>query len=91
VKTGVIGMHDQYSIGAPKLSSSPFGQRVKNLSYIIARVEFESFWQDIDQVEIARIPNYGEHHFLGSVPLSFSNLCIRLRQNELMACVQVKP
>jgi hypothetical protein len=26
-------------------------------------VEFEAFWQDIDQVETARISNYGEHHF----------------------------
>jgi hypothetical protein len=60
---------------------------------MVARVEFEFFWQDIDQVEIARTPNYGEHHFLGleSVPLSFRNLCIRLRPNELMVCVQVKP
>jgi hypothetical protein len=58
-------MHDQFSIGVPNLSSSPFGQRVKNLSYRLARVEFESFWQDIGQVETARISNYGEHHFLG--------------------------
>jgi hypothetical protein len=93
VRTGVIGIHDQLSIGAPNLSSSPFGQRVKNLSYIIVRVEFESFWKDIDQVETARIPNYGERHFLGldSVPLSFRNLCIQLRPNELMICMQVKP
>jgi hypothetical protein len=47
---------------------------------------------DIDQVETARIPNYGEYRFLGldSMPLSFRNLCIRLRPNELMVCVQVK-
>jgi hypothetical protein len=44
-------------------------------------------------MEIARIPNYGEYHFWGldSVPLFFRNLCIRLRPNELMACVQLKP
>jgi hypothetical protein len=60
---------------------------------MVARVEFESFWQDIGQVETVRIPKYGEYHFLGldSVPLSFRNLCIRPRQNELMVCVQVKP
>jgi hypothetical protein len=86
---GVIGNHDQFSPSAPKLSSSPFGQKVKNLSYIAARVEFESFWQDIDQVETTRIPNYDEYHFLrlDSAPLSVKNLCIRLRPNELMVCV----
>jgi hypothetical protein len=92
LKINGIGMHDQFSIGAPKLSSSPFGWRVKNLNGIVASVEFESFWQDIDQVETVRISNYSEHHFLGldSVPLSVRNLCIRLRPNELMVCVQVK-
>jgi hypothetical protein len=60
---------------------------------MVGRVGFEAFWQDIDQVETARIPNYGEYHILGldSVPLSLRNLCIRLRPNELMVCVQVKP
>jgi hypothetical protein len=93
VRTGVIDMHDQFSIGAPNLSFSTFGQRVKNLSYIITRIEFESFWQDIDQMETARIPNYGEHHvlILDSVPLSFRNLCIRLCPNEFMVRVHVKP
>jgi hypothetical protein len=86
-------MDDQFSIGAPNLSSLPFGWRVKNLNYVAARVESESFWQDIDQVETARKPIYGEHHFLGldSVPPSFRNRCIRLRPNELLVCVQVKP
>jgi hypothetical protein len=45
-------MHNQFSIGAPNLSFSPFGQRAKNLSYIVARVESESFWQDINQVKL---------------------------------------
>jgi hypothetical protein len=85
-------MHDQFSIGAPNLSSSPFGSRVKNLSYTAARLEFESSWQEINQVETAKMPNYREHHFLGldSVPLFFRNLCIQLRPNELMVCVQIK-
>jgi hypothetical protein len=63
------------------------------MSYMVARVEFESFWQDINQVETARIPSYGERYCLGldSVQLSFRNLCIRLRPNKLMVCVQLKP
>jgi hypothetical protein len=60
---------------------------------MVARVEFESFWSDIDQAETARVPNYGEHHFLelDSVPFSFRNLCIRVSPNKFMVCVQVKP
>jgi hypothetical protein len=86
-------MHNQFSIGAPNLSFSPFGERVKNLSDIVARAEFESFWQDIDEMETARVSDYDERHFLGldGVPLSFRNLCLRLRPNELMVCVQIKP
>jgi hypothetical protein len=70
-----------------------FACAILDVGHPIARFEFESFWQDIDQMETVRIPSYGEHHVLGlnSMPLSFRNLCIWLHPNEPMVCVQVKP
>jgi hypothetical protein len=71
------------------------GYRTKNLSYIKARVEFEfefePFWQDIDQMEAAGIPNYRKYHFFrpNRTPLSFGNLPVRLKPYEFMVCIEI--
>jgi hypothetical protein len=90
---GAIDMDPQFSIGSPNLSSAPIGQRAKNLSYTKARVEFEPFWQDIDYVEAAGIPNYRKHHFfrLNRAPFSFGNLPVRLNPYEFMVRIEVEP
>jgi hypothetical protein len=64
-----------------------------NLSYIKARVDFEPFWQDIDQVKAAAILNYRKHHFfrLNRAPLSFGNLPVRLKPYEFMVCIELGP
>jgi hypothetical protein len=89
---GIIGMDSQFSIGSPNMISAPIGYLAKNLSYIKARVEFESFWQDIDQVEAAGIPNYRKHHFfrLNRAPLSFKNLPVWLKPYEFMVCIEIE-
>jgi hypothetical protein len=43
VETRVIGMESRFSIGSCDLSSAPIGEPAKNQSYLIARIEFESF------------------------------------------------
>jgi hypothetical protein len=93
VRTGVIGMDLPFSIGSPNLISAPIGQRAKNLSYIKAHVESEPFWQDIDQLKAAGIPNYRKHYFfrLNRAPLSFGNLPVRLKPYEFMVCIWLKP
>jgi hypothetical protein len=58
----------------------------------MARIKFTPFWQDIDQVESAGIPNYRKHHFfrLNRAPLSFGNLPVRLKPYEFMVWIEVE-
>jgi hypothetical protein len=61
IATRVTGIDGQFSIDSPGLSSAPIGWLAQNLSYMTARIGIESFWQNIDYVKAARIPNSYEH------------------------------
>jgi hypothetical protein len=47
------------------MDSSPIGKRTKDLSDVIARVEFEPFRENIDEMKAVGIPDYHQHHFSG--------------------------
>jgi hypothetical protein len=59
----IVGMHQQYSFVARCSSRAPLRQLLSYLSDIIAGVKLETFFENLDQMEPARIPNDREHEF----------------------------
>jgi hypothetical protein len=59
----------------------------------MAGVEFESFGENPDEVKAARIPNYFKHDFfrLDRLPLSFGNLLVRSKPDELKVYIETEP
>jgi hypothetical protein len=58
----------------------------------MAGVEFESLWENPDQVKAARIPNYYRHDFfrLNRLPFSFGNVFVLSKPDELMVGIEVE-
>jgi hypothetical protein len=89
----VIGMDNQFSIRPPNLSVSPIGEWTNDLSNIIARIEFRTFRENIDEMKATEIPNYRKYHFfeLDSLPLFCRNLSIRLKPDQLLVYIEIEP
>jgi hypothetical protein len=59
----IICMHHQLAIAFCGINCMPFRQRREYLGDIMHGVEFTSFFENIDLMEIARTPNHRRHEF----------------------------
>jgi hypothetical protein len=77
----------------PNLGVSPIGEWAKNLSNIIARIEFGPFQERIDKIEVTGISHYRKSHFFGldSLSLHFRNLSVRPKPGQLVICIEIVP
>jgi hypothetical protein len=85
-------MDDQVSIRAPNLDSSPIREETKDLSDLMACIEFGIFQESIDEMKTAGIPHYRQHHpFISdSVSLSFRTLFARWKPDEFVVMIEVE-
>jgi hypothetical protein len=87
VRAHAIDMDDQFSIRLPNLGVSPIREWTKDLNTIIAFIEFEPYWETIDEMEATGIPDYRKHRFFGldSLSLAFRNPSVWPKPDQLVA------
>jgi hypothetical protein len=93
VRPGIIRMHDQLAIALRCINRTPFGQRREYLGDMMYVIEFTPFFETIDSMETAEVPNYRQHEFLrlDRLTFPFRNFFSLWQPNGFAVHGQVKP